>query len=123
MAVIWITKMADTACRPDMSSPYAPPSPITNVTFPGYRNVYVYSAAELWLAYGLAVLSIVLSVIAGFYAIHNNQAAYSNKVSTVLRARATAQISELIGDNGTGRDPLPERLAKAKVVLGSATLS
>ena len=88
-----------------------------NVTFTSYHNVYIYNSHILWLAYGLAIGFTSVAVGIGTAALLYNGSAYSNNFSTVVRIKKS--VSEEIQENeGDGSEPLPKRLARARVVLG-----
>jgi len=83
---------------------------------PRYQNVYVYAPARLWIAYGLAILFTAIAVIIGLLAMVLNGVAYSNHFSTVLRTTRFANIDpKVLPDDGDGKDPMPNRLARAVV--------
>lgn len=101
-----------------MSSSLAPPP--RNVTFTAYRNIYVYSATKLWLAYGLASAFSALAVLVGLFAIWNNGASYSNEYSTLLRTTLGAELSRAIFKKDMdGRDPLPSYMDDIKVTFAT----
>ena len=94
-----------------------------NVTFDEYRNVYIYDAVALWVAYGLAISFTALVVLVGGTAMTLNGIAYDNHFSTVLRT-SRIQISPIkdkaqyaVDDDG-GR-PLPKQLREALIVVTS----
>jgi hypothetical protein len=98
-------------CRPNYSSPYAPPD--TNVTTTTYSNVYIYSATMLWLAYGLAIGVSLISIIVGFVSVTANKGSYSDNFSTVLRVAHNAWVSEPLQlEDATGKEPIPEHVGK-----------
>ena len=103
--------------RPNLTSEFAPPP--ANVTFSSYRNVYVYSAVKLWIAYGLALLSTSIAVAIGLIAVVRGGASYSDDFSSTFRvARATSMKVELKQQqNMDGKDPLPLYLSKMELVL------
>jgi hypothetical protein len=71
----------------------------------------------LWLAYGLAIGFTSIAVGIGIAALLSKGSAYSNNFSTVVRIKKT--MSEEIRENqGEGSEPLPKRLARARVLLG-----
>ncbi|KAK5727108.1 hypothetical protein LTR15_003000 [Elasticomyces elasticus] len=121
---ITISFMAEDYLQPNYSSPYAP-AQLTNVTFNRYHNVYEYSTRTLWVAYGLAILFTVLSLVIGIISIALNQGSFRNDFSTVLRTTKTAALSiDVLESETDGRQPVPRHLAKARirVGLGTATL-
>jgi hypothetical protein len=100
--------------RPNRSSVTAPPP--TNVSFVTYQNTYVYSAAKLWLAYGLAILFAFLATMVGLMSLYINGSSYSNTFSTVMRITRDAQLSvEISKEDGTGANPLPAYIANATI--------
>lgn len=96
---------------PDDSTP-------TNVTITTLRNVYTYDWQRLWLSYGLALAFALIIVIIGCSSLAITKASYSNKLSTILRTtggdRVGVDVKEL---DRAGRDPLPEYLGKAHLLL------
>jgi len=111
---ITISLMSSALLQPNASSIYAPP--LTNVTLPSYRNIYVYSSHKLWLAYGAAILFALIGVLIGLLALLSNGISYSSSFSTILRASRHANITAIISPtDADGRDPLPVHLAKANV--------
>lgn len=90
------------------------------MTSTAYQNIYVYAASTLWLAYGLAILATAFAVGIGIIALALSGAAFSSNFSTIFRISRTARISEEVtAAESDGRQPLPERLAKARVVFSS----
>lgn len=105
--------------RPNYSSPTAP-SP-AEVTYHRHHNIYTYSAKNLWLPYGIALVLTSLAVIAGLVTMFTNRASYSSNFSSVLRAAHGAELStEILNIDMHGQDPLPKYLANAKVWLHGA---
>lgn len=88
-----------------------------NVTFTSYHNVYAYNRHTLWIAYGIAIGFTLIAVAIGTLALLSNGSAYSNNFSTVLRVKKTMG-EEILENEGDGSEPLPKRLAKARVLLG-----
>lgn len=79
-------------------------------------NIYVYSQAKLWLAYGIAIATSLVAVIAGLIAMWLNGAAYSFCFSTFLRISRGAHVdAEIQPCDMDGRDPLPKYLRTATV--------
>ena len=92
--------------------------PRANVTTTSFHNTYVYSWYNLWLGYGIAILLTAAAVAQGLLAIFSSGASYSNNFSTVMRSSWNAKLSVDVSEVGDGcRDPLPDYLAKATVLL------
>ncbi|KXS97850.1 hypothetical protein AC578_7656 [Pseudocercospora eumusae] len=111
---ITLSMLSSAHFHPNTSSPFAPH--LVNVTSHIYHNVYEYSAAKLWLTYGLAIAFTLLGVVFGLLAIFANGASYSDDFSTILRTARYARLSDEVqpGDED-GRDPLPRYLGAATV--------
>jgi hypothetical protein len=104
--------------RPNVSSPYAPPH--TNVTFPDFQTVYVYTPSRLWIAYGLAVIFANTGVLIGLSSIFSSGVAYTNYFSTILRtARHANMETSILPEDADGRDPLQKYLARASVLFSN----
>jgi len=80
------------------------------------RNIYVYDAVTLWVAYGLTTAFAALVLIAGLVAMLLNNAAYDTNFSTILRASRvshpamTDQAAMNLTRDGGSR-PVPRALA------------
>ncbi|KAK5704511.1 hypothetical protein LTR17_021819 [Elasticomyces elasticus] len=119
---ITISLLSDPELQPNVSSQFAP-SLSTNVRLEGIANFYVYDQVTLWIAYGLAILFATLAVVAGLVFLFISGASYDTTFSTIVRVANVANLTvDLKDDEGTGYQPLPERLAKARLVVGSAHL-
>jgi hypothetical protein len=89
-----------------------------NVTTITYQNLYAYSVALLWFAYGTAVLITSITVVMGCVAIFSTGISYSSSFSTVLRTTSHAFVSTRISrDDAIGQDPLPKHLADATIAF------
>jgi hypothetical protein len=114
---ITISLMADEYLRPNYSSPHAP-AQLTKVTFHNNHNIYLYSWSTLWIAYGSALFFTFIAMLIGLLSMLKNNVAYANNFSTVLRVAKTATMDvEILDGEGDGRQPLPVRLAKARVQM------
>jgi hypothetical protein len=90
------------------------------VTFGDYRNTYVYSAAKLWVAYGVVILLVAIIVICGLIVMAKNGASFSANFSSIFRAARGSGIStEIKEEDMGGEDPLPKYLNHAKIRLGT----
>jgi hypothetical protein len=90
--------------------------PNTSITLHYPQNVYLYSQKYLLLAYGIAILFTLLSIIIGFFSLFANGASFSNSFSTVLRVTRDPKFLEIMNLAETsGTDPLPKHLAKTMV--------
>lgn len=111
--------MINEDCRPNFSSPDAPP-PI-NVSFTTYHNVYAYSASKLWIAYGIAIGFSTICVASGLGTLFSRGAYYSADISTVLRALKDAHLSvEIDPVDANGRQPLPKYIGRAEISFQGA---
>ncbi|KAG7045572.1 het-r protein [Colletotrichum scovillei] len=85
-----------------------------------YQNIYTYSVAPLWIAYGVAVGITILSITVGTWAVVGAGSSYSSKFSTILRLAFNVRLSEYVELQDTGgEDPLPDRLENTIVVFPS----
>ena len=89
--------------------------PVEVTTFP---VTYIYTRADLLLAYGIAFLCALCCAIIGLRAFLDNQASYHNLFSTYLRATNTAALRSRMDAEDTGSDPLPKALARTEIALG-----
>lgn len=89
--------------------------PVEVTTFP---VTYIYTRADLLLAYGIAFLCASCCAIIGLRAFLDNDASYQNLFSTYLRATNTATLRSRIDPGDTGSDPLPKALAQTAITLG-----
>ncbi|KAI1742929.1 hypothetical protein F4680DRAFT_387507 [Xylaria scruposa] len=104
--------------QPNLTSPFSPP-PI-NVTINNLKPVYSYSPANLWIAYGAAILASSLALIAGTMALISNGASYDSNFSSLLRAASGAVLSFPIQrQDAHGAAPLPKYLRASKVKWSS----
>ncbi|KAJ0302770.1 hypothetical protein COL516b_006807 [Colletotrichum fioriniae] len=98
-----------------------PDEPIqANIDTEAYENIYTYSVAPLWIAYGVAVGITILSITIGTWAVVVAGSSYSSKFSTILRLAFNVQLSEYVELQDTGgEDPLPDRLENTVVAFPS----
>jgi hypothetical protein len=102
--------------RPNASSAFA--SQPVNVTHETYHNVYTYSTAKLWIAYGIAIIFTAIAALLGLIAVAASGASYSSSsnFSSTFRLATGALLSATVRDQDLdGRDPLPAHLVKAKM--------
>lgn len=86
------------------------------VTISEFRNLYVYSPRDLYIAYGLAFLFSVVCVVIGLGALRDNGLSYSHTFSAVMRATQRSDFDALVTSaEATGADPLPRKIGEAKV--------
>ena len=82
---------------------------------------YYYKPWNLWLAYGLAILSASLCVLNGIRSLYKNGYSYNNTFSTVLRTTRGSDLDELVDRaeaiDARGANPLPEQISKARIVF------
>ncbi|KXH50910.1 hypothetical protein CNYM01_03364 [Colletotrichum nymphaeae SA-01] len=98
-----------------------PDEPIqANIETKVYQNIYTYSVAPLWIAYGVAVGITILSITIGSWAVFVAGSSYSSKFSTILRLAFNVRLSEYVELEDTGgEDPLPDRLENTIVAFPS----
>ncbi|KAM0690751.1 hypothetical protein Q7P36_009520 [Cladosporium allicinum] len=85
-----------------------------NVT--SWPIIYVYHQTELFITYGLALLSALGCSIIGLYAFSaNRKSSYQNTFSTFLRATDKMHVRSKVKGSDVGADPLPKRLGKSDV--------
>ncbi|KAK5674200.1 hypothetical protein LTS10_013037 [Elasticomyces elasticus] len=119
---ITISILSDPDLQPNASSQFGP-SLKTNVTLESTVNFYVYDQTTLWIAYGLAILFSTLAVIVGLVFLVISGASYDTTLSTIVRVAKAAELTvELKDEEGAGCQPLPDKLAKARLVVGLARL-
>ncbi|KAK1704533.1 uncharacterized protein BDZ83DRAFT_772145 [Colletotrichum acutatum] len=99
----------------------SPNEPIqANIETEVYQNVYTYSVAPLWIAYGVAVGITILSITIGTWAVVVAGSSYSSKFSTILRLAFNVRLSEYVELQDTGgEDPLSDRLENTIVAFPS----
>ncbi len=111
-----VSLMTQPRNNPNYSSPFAPSD--TSVEMSSVQNIYIYSAATLWAAYGIAIGAAALSCFAGIWVVVDRGVSYSNKFSTVLRLANNVKLSgEIDASDTTGQDPLPAHMANMTVVF------
>lgn len=71
----------------------------------------------MFLAYGLALVGTLLCAIVGLHASWANKGSYENTFSTFLRSTDSAELRSLINSDDDGRDPLPQKLARVKLMF------
>lgn len=88
-----------------------------NVTYRETQTKYVYSEKNLLIGYGVSVFVSLLCVIAGLLTMWNNGIAFTDSLSTIVRATRNKKFEDIVpGDKTTGSDPPPESLAKTQVL-------
>ncbi|KAK4890403.1 hypothetical protein LTR27_010931 [Elasticomyces elasticus] len=118
---ITMSLLSDPYLQPNTSSQFAP-SLSTTVTVETTVAFYVYDRTTLWIAYGLAILFSTFVVAVGLAFLVISGASYDTTFSTIVRvARAAHLNADLMVDEGAGYQPLPKRLAKARLAVGSAS--
>jgi hypothetical protein len=117
---ITISLLSEELLLPNYTSPYAP-ARLTEVSVHRYRNVYIYSEATLWTAYGIAMLLTIVAIGLGVQSIVLNHGSFANSFSTIVRVSRTAPMSaEILASESRGKHPLPKRLANTRIVIGSS---
>jgi len=86
------------------------------VTISPYQTVYVYSSAILWVSYGAAIATALLSVCSGIVSTSALEASYTTKFSTILRMSHGVQLSAPLPlEEAGGEDPTPESVNRLEV--------
>ena len=89
-----------------------------SVTSYKYNTYYVYQAQKLWIAYGLALLITVFTIIVGMLAMVANRASYDSSFSTIMRTTREAELDVRIARSDLdGRIPLPSYMSKATIAF------
>ena len=82
------------------------------------QNAYSYNPRNLAIAYGLSLGFSAIAVVAGLICIFGAQGSFSTTFSTILRTTRGPQLESLVQTPEThGRDPVPSRLSRTKIVL------
>ncbi len=97
------------------------PNVTASVTATANGATYYYKPWNLWLAYGVAILSASLCVLTGIMSLYKNGYSYNNTFSTVLRTTRGRDLDELVDRaeviDARGANPLPEQISKARIVF------
>ncbi|KAL2870094.1 uncharacterized protein BJX67DRAFT_306669 [Aspergillus lucknowensis] len=90
--------------------------PMVNVTVYPNQTEYLYSQRNLLIAYGISVFVSLLCIITGLLTMWDNGFAFSDSLSTILRATRSKKFDEIVPDDSTtGSDPPPESLSNTRV--------
>ncbi|OAP61920.1 hypothetical protein AYL99_04123 [Fonsecaea erecta] len=88
-------------------------TPLTAVTIYYPQNIYTYEAAQLWLAYGIAILANVLCLLTGMFAMRRNGLSYSNDFTTIMRTTRNPNLDLLVPEaESNGAEPVAPRTKK-----------
>ncbi|OCK88416.1 uncharacterized protein K441DRAFT_681887 [Cenococcum geophilum 1.58] len=90
-----------------------------NVTTTFSETIYVYEATNLFLAYGLAILFTIVSVIFGSYAFYLNGVSHDATVSTFAATMQNPGIKEILQRQPTGAQPIDRSIGKLKLRFSS----
>ncbi|KAL4790489.1 hypothetical protein BDV19DRAFT_394059 [Aspergillus venezuelensis] len=91
--------------------------PITNITTRPTETRYTYAARNLLIAYGVSVFVSLLCIIAGLLSMWDNGIAFSDSLSTILRATRNRKFDEIVDrESMTGADPGPKALGDTRVI-------
>ncbi|KAL6233451.1 hypothetical protein BDW75DRAFT_231960 [Aspergillus navahoensis] len=91
--------------------------PLVNVTIHPNQTEYVYSQRNLLIAYGVSVFISLLCIIAGLITMWDNGIAFTDSLTTILRATRNPKFDEIVpADSTTGADPVPESLSNTRVL-------
>ena len=116
---IVVSMMSAPQLQPNYTSPFAPPKAV--VTTYSEQNFYVYNAARLWTAYGLAIAFTTYTICIGLLAIFTNKGTYGSDFSTIFRIVHGGTLSiDMTNENTEARGPLPKTLANATVCVAES---
>ncbi|MCJ1468134.1 hypothetical protein MMC07_006762 [Pseudocyphellaria aurata] len=90
-----------------------------NVTHSEPRNEYSYEYHNLVLAYGLAILFTLLSVILGWSAVVSNGMSYDFTVSSIIGTSQNPDLADLFRQQTPGTQPLDRQIRKTKLRFGA----
>ncbi|KAF2674051.1 hypothetical protein BT63DRAFT_366381 [Microthyrium microscopicum] len=92
-------------------------APIVNTTVKHTNpvNRYTYSARNLWIAYGLALLLSLFAILLGLLAFLTNEASHDNSFSTIMSITRDPALGPLFPDCCHGKLPLPSASLDAKL--------
>ncbi|KAL4938422.1 hypothetical protein BDV06DRAFT_56657 [Aspergillus oleicola] len=91
--------------------------PVTNITTRPTETRYTYSSLNLLIAYGVSVFVSLLCIIAGLLSMWDNGVAFTDSLSTILRATRNRKFDEIVSrESTTGADPGPKVLADTRVL-------
>ena len=97
------------------------PDATASVTSTQNGATYYYKPWNLWLAYGLAILSASFCVLSGTKSLYKNGYSYNNTFSTILRKTRGRDLDELVDRaeviDARGANPLPEKISKARIIF------
>ncbi len=91
--------------------------PSTNLTIYYPQNIYTYQPRDLWLAYGIAVLSNIICLLIAMVALNQNGLSYSNNFTTILRTTRNQNLDVLVKEGeSSGADPVPAHTASGTLI-------
>lgn len=111
VAVLNIPATADENRKDSTQAEYIP----VHVTT--YPNTFVYEPRDLLIAYGLSLFCAIVCSLIGLHAFYVNNASYQNAFSTFVRVTGDQELHSLASHDDTGADPVPKRLAKARIIM------
>lgn len=86
----------------------------SNVTTQLTQNIYVYNPLDLYLAYGLTLVSALICICIGSLALTGNGVSFSDEFTTILRATRNPELDHLVAEGEcNGADPTPKHTAEA----------
>lgn len=94
-------------------------SQANNINVTVYENEarYLYSQKNLLIAYGVSVLVSLLCIIAGFLTMWNNRIAFTDSLTTILRATRSKKFDDILPrETTTGADPPTQTLSDTRVL-------
>lgn len=90
---------------------------LTTVSLPAWHNIYIYNKQTLWVVYGLSIALTIPCVVIAMKTMLRSGASYSSDFSTIFRTAHFAYLPNAMEQDADGQDPLPKRLADARVLF------
>ncbi|KAI1743397.1 hypothetical protein F4680DRAFT_374515 [Xylaria scruposa] len=82
------------------------------------QNIYKYDPFNLFLAYGVGILSALAITVIGLACIWTSSNCYSNAFSTILRTTRSPELDAAVTPMDTqGTEPMPKSLAQVRVIF------
>ncbi|KAL8679784.1 MAG: hypothetical protein Q9186_003949 [Xanthomendoza sp. 1 TL-2023] len=95
----------------------------TNVTTWSTYNIYRYASRNLFLSYGIAILTTLFGVAVGLRALWLNGVAHSTNFAAIVATTRDPLLATVTEGASMGVEPLPKKMLQTKLqfgVLGSA---
>ena len=91
---------------------------MTNVSVTNPANIYAYHSKNLFLAYGLAILSAIFVNIVGAFAYWTNGHSHAKTFSAILASTRDTGLTKLFRSEAEGKLPLHNEVRNAKLMFG-----